>query len=180
MPQIWVLEYDGIPPAEVFNSASGFSTPVVINTQTDRGYYYKNSVGVTPLAAGDEWTYVYLTSDYPVVASSPVVIPGLAFAPEASSTYLVEAQLLVQTDTLNNGPSPGVDWPGGISLGGIKISIPEGSTGEALFNGNHLADGRAVPATFPASAPFLSLINSTFTMGGSPSGNFSLTISSAS
>lgn len=154
MPQIWVLEYDGIPPAEVFNSASGFSTPVVINTQTDRGYYYKNSVGVTPLAAGDEWTYVYLTSDYPVVASSPVVIPGLAFAPEASSTYLVEAQLLVQTDTLNNGPSPGVDWPGGISLGGIKISIPESSTGRLFLTGTTSPMGGRSRPLFPLLSPF--------------------------
>ena len=180
MPQIWVLEYDGIPPAEVFNSAGGLSTPLVIDTQADRGYYYKNGTGVTPLAAGDEWTYVYLTSDYSLLSATPTIIPGLAFTPEASSTYMVEAQLLVQTDTLNNGPSPGVDWPSGLTLGGIKITVPESSTGEALFNGNHLADGRAVPATFPASEPLLSLISSTFTVGGSPSGNFSLTISSAS
>lgn len=184
MPQIWVLEYDGVPPAEVFNSASGFSTPIVIDTQTDQGYYYKNGTGVTPLAGGgsggDGWTYLILSADYTVVNSSPVAIPGLSFTPTAFSSYVVEAQLLVQTNVVDNGPSPGVDWPGGISLGGVKITIPESTTGEAVFNGNHTADGRAVPATFPASTPLLGLACSTFTMGGSPSGNFSLTISSAS
>lgn len=180
MSQIWVLEYTGVPPAEVFNSASGLSTPLVIDSTEDRGYYYKNGTGVTPLAGGDEWTYLELSSDYSIASTSPVVIPGLAFAPEASSEYIVEAHLIVQTDTLDNGPAPGVDWPGGISLGGIKITIPEGTTSEAVFNGNHLADGRAIPATFPQSSPLLGIVASTFKMGASPSGNFSLTISSAS
>ena len=183
MAQIWVLEYTGVPPAEVFNSASGFSTPIVIDTQTDQGYYYKNGTGVTPLAGGgsggDGWTYLILSADYTVVNSSPVAIPGLAFTPEASSTYIVEAQLLVSTDIVDNGPAPGVNWPSGLSAGVVRIIIPESSTSEAVFNGNISADGRAIPATFPVNTILPGAVASTFSSGASPSGNFALTLSSA-
>lgn len=178
MSQIWVLEYTGVPPAEVFNSTGGRSTPLVIDNTDDTAYYYKEGTGVTPLAA-DSWTYLYLTSDYTLLSSTPTDIPGLAFTPEASSTYIVEAQLLVSTDIVDNGPAPGVNWPSGLSSGVVRITVPESSTSEAVFNGNISADGRAIPATFPVNTILPGAVASTFSSGASPSGNFALTLSSA-
>lgn len=56
MPQIWVLEYTGVPPAEVFNSTAGWGTPIIVNSATGIAYYYKEGTGVqainSPSAAG--------------------------------------------------------------------------------------------------------------------------------
>ncbi len=178
MAQIWVIESDGIPPATLFNSTQGLGTPIAIDKNTQIAYYYDSTLGVTPFGS-DGWTYLVLDSDFTVVSSTPTVVPGLSFIPEASSTYLVEAELMVETATLNNGPSPGVSWPSGLTRGVIRISTPQSSTSEALFLGNSSANGRAVPATFPVNTILPAEVSSTFLVGASPSGNFSLTLSSA-
>lgn len=43
---IWVVEYDGVPPAEIFSSAQGRGTPIVVDKNTGFAYYYKSGVGV--------------------------------------------------------------------------------------------------------------------------------------
>lgn len=178
MAQIWVIESDGVPSPELFNSTQGLGTPVAIDKNTQIAYYYDSSLGVTPFGS-DGWEYLILTSDFTVVSSTPTVVPGLSFTPDVSSTYRVEGQLMVETNTLNNGPAPGVSWPSSLTRGVIRISIPESSTGEALFLGNSSSNGRAVPSTFPASTLLPSEVSSTFVSSGSTSGDFSITLSSA-
>ena len=46
MALIWVGTYNGVPPAEAFASTQGFGTPVIVNTATGIGYYYKEGTGV--------------------------------------------------------------------------------------------------------------------------------------
>lgn len=45
--QTWVIEYNGVPPAEVFSTTAGFGTPIVIDMTTGFAYFYKTGVGVT-------------------------------------------------------------------------------------------------------------------------------------
>lgn len=179
--QVWVIESDGVPAPELFNSTQGLGTPIAIDKNTQIAYYYDSTLGVTPFggSGGDGWTYLLLSSDYTVTSSTPVSVPGLSFTPEASSEYRVEGQLMVETDTLNNGASPGISWPSGLTRGVIRISAPASSTGEALYLGNTSSSGRAVPATSPASTLLPSEISATFLTGASPSGDFAITISSA-
>lgn len=179
--QIWVIESDGVPSPELFNSTQGFGTPIAIDKNTQIAYYYDSTLGVTPFggSGGDGWTYLLLSSAYTVTSSTPIPVPGLSFTPEASSEYRVEGQLMVSTDTLNNGAAPGVSWPSGLTRGVIRISAPQSSTSEALYLGNTSSSGRAVPSVSPASTLLPAEISSTFLTGASPSGDFSITISSA-
>lgn len=186
MAHIWVFEHAGVPGEELFNSAQGLSTPIIIDNTTQIAYYYDAVLGVTAIAGSggggpgsDGWTYLILTADVTAGSASPAVIPGLAFTPVSGSEYRVEGQLLVETNLLDNGPSPGVSWPSGLTSGVIRLSVPESSTGEALLLGNISANSRAVPSTFPVNTALPCEISATFLSGGAVSGDFAITISSA-
>jgi hypothetical protein len=213
--QTWVIEYDGVPPAEVFSTTAGFGTPIVIDKTTGFAYFYKTGAGVTlidsPAGGGisdhgaltglldddhpqylteargdllyqplgsptDSWTYIWLSSDVTVSSTTPVSV--FSFAPSASTKYIVEGQLIVETSSSSNGPCPGISWPSGLSSGVAKLTAPKGATSEAVFLGNSSASGRAVGTGASASTPYPASVNSTFTTGGSPSGNFVINISS--
>lgn len=215
--QTWVIEYNGVPPAEVFSTTAGFGTPIVIDMTTGFAYFYKTGVGVTlidsPAGGGisdhgaltglldddhpqylteargdllyqplgsptDSWTYIWLSSD--VTASSTTPVSVFSFTPSASTKYIVEGQLIVETSSSSNGPCPGVSWPSGLSSGVVRISAPTSGSSEALFLGNSSASGRAVGSGASASTPYPASVNATFTVGGSPSGTFVVNISSES
>jgi len=178
--QVWVIESDGVPDEALLNSNQGLGTRIAVDSNTDIGYYYKSGNGVTPLAGGgvDRWTYLIFNTDFTIVSSTPTVLTATAFTPIADSVYRVEGQLMLETDTANNGPCPGVDWPSGLTSGVIRFTTAEGTLTEALLNANDGANDRVEPATFPANTVLPADFSCTFLTGSSPSGDFALTISS--
>lgn len=173
---IWVIEHDGVPSAELFSSTQGQGTPIVIDKNTQIPYYYDTDLGVTPFGSSG-WTYLFLASDVTSQSSTPADVTGLTFTPDASSRYAVEGMLMVETDTLNKAPRIGVNWPSGLTRGTARISVPSSTSAETLAFGNSTADVECQPSTFPASTLLQAEIRATFLSGGSPSGNFAVTLS---
>jgi len=48
----WVGTCEGTPPDSLFGTTKGAGTPLVIDTLSNKGYFYKSGVGPTPLAGG--------------------------------------------------------------------------------------------------------------------------------
>lgn len=125
----------------------------------------------------DAWTYVYLTADE-TVSSTTAATTLLTFTPAAEKHYIVEGQLFVSTSDATNGPCPGVSWPTGLDIGAISMRVPNSSTASSEYHFDNSAPGRAVSTGIPANQFFPSELNATFITGVSPSGDFTITISS--
>lgn len=171
-----IFVYPGVPTADLFANTQAEGSNVIIDSTTDIAYYYKEGTGVLPLA-GDPWTYLTLASDFTATSSTPANIPGLAFTPSASQTYVVEGQLLLRSEGTTIGVKPGVSWPTGLTDGAARIDTPNSSSSVVLANLNYSSSGSASGTDFPTSdTSFLGLLSATFLAGASPSGDFQLTL----
>lgn len=140
---------------------------------------HDDGAGTLIVTALDRWTYVRLTSDA-TSSSTTAANTSLAFTPAANKRYEIEGNLRIQTSLAATGPRPALDWPTGLSGGSyymvgptagatdaIEIFAPAGSTTGPILLGLPLAD-----TNYPV------LIDAEFTTGGSPSGDFVVTLAS--
>ena len=129
------------------------------------------------LDALPEWTYVKLAADLEVSSATPVV-SLLAFTPAAATQYLVEGQLFMESSDITVGACPGINWPTGISLGAVELRAPYSETTQNLVNITAGTDDRVEITSMPlADTPYLALLAGSFLTGGSPSGDFVVTLS---
>jgi len=132
-------------------------------------------------SGGDGWTYVVLTSEFDTTSATAVTVTGLTFTPAASATYLVEGLLILGTTTdANIAPQPGISWPSGLSgHGGGRLVNASSSAGNVNINGTQGTNFVANNASFPAlDAGYVCEVRAVFTTGGSPSGDFEITLES--
>jgi hypothetical protein len=140
----------------------------------------KSDVGHTHAGGGsDPWTYVKLASDFVTSSSTAVAVTGLAFAPAAAQTYVVEGFFFVRTATATVGPRPGVTWPTGTTDGAAAVDVTSSATAKVFANGNPagavLAPVGGLPTT---TASWPSSLWATLVTGASPSGNLQITLAS--
>lgn len=137
----------------------------------------------TTLSAGggsDPWTYVRLSSDFTISTTANNTVTGLAFAPAATTNYEIEGRFLLQTATATAGARPGVAWPTGYSDGAAVTSAPNSLTAMALQFGTPAAGtANAASTGLPVvNRSYLGQMSAVLIMGGSPSGNFQITLAS--
>lgn len=130
-------------------------------------------------------TYVVQASDQTTgtPGTTKVDITDLNFTPSASTTYLVEFFLMIETNNINNGVELGIDWPGGMNenTGAIQMFFTNAlSTSATFLRGEGGATDFAALGTSltPANTPMPHWGWALVDVGGSPTGNFSLTIAS--
>lgn len=134
----------------------------------------------TPSGGSDPWTYVVLGSDFTISTTSNNNVTGLSFAPSANERYHIEGYYLLQTATATTGARPGIAWPGGSTDSGAYTQAPNSLTAVAMQHGT------AAAGTANAASTGLPVVNRSYAgqmqaillMGGSPSGNFQITLAS--
>jgi len=133
---------------------------------------------VTIAASADPWTYVRLLADFSTSGTANANTL-LAFTPLANTMYEIEGRFLLQCDVVTTGPRPGISWPGGALQDGAWMVAPSSATAfVSRFWG--------APTTFNAANTGLPVINEGFygqvsallRMGGSPTGDFTITLAS--
>lgn len=128
---------------------------------------------------GDPWTNVILGSDFTISTTSNNNVTGLNFTPSANTRYLVEVSLLLRTATATTGPRPGFSWPAGLSDGGAWMQAPNSATVYALRSWGPINTQNAASTGLPdTTSSHLAIGGAYFITGGSPSGNFQVTLAS--
>lgn len=149
---------------------------------TSAGLFVRvNGVTIGPLvdSAPDLWTYVILGSDFTISTTANNSVTGLAFTPAASETYEIEGLFLLRTSVTTTGARPGVAWPTGYSDGAVEITAPNSNTAFATQLRNAGTTANAASTGLPATtASYLGKMKALMVMGGSPSGNFQVTLAS--
>lgn len=140
-------------------------------------YYHLTQTEHASIVAGlDSWTYVKLTSDQVVTATSGVAT-ALAFTPAANALYEVEGQLWLRSSDIASGPQPGVAWNTGNSDGVAHITTTEGGSTVAMVNLPTGTDAAALATSFPDTTnSYPAQVKASFKTGGSPSGAFTITL----
>jgi len=83
----WVGTCEGTPPDSLFGTTKGAGTPLVIDTLSNKGYFYKSGVGPTPLGGSFRGTREVSTSGAALSTDEIVVatVTGLTLTvPKAS------------------------------------------------------------------------------------------------
>lgn len=135
----------------------------------------------TPAGGSDPWTKVVLGSDFTTTSNTAVNVTGLAFAPAANKTYVVEFYLLLRTNTATVGPRPGLAYPTGLTDAGHFIETPNSATTAAFNYSGGATAGSAISTGVPnTTASWLAHGKALLVAGASPSGNFQITLFSES
>lgn len=140
-------------------------------------YYHLTQAEYTALSApSDSWTYVKITSDTPVSGSTNV----FSFTPAANTLYEVEGQLWLTSASASKGPQPGVAWNSGNTSGVAFVETTESTTTTKIANLTNGTNGRALATSFPdATNAYPAQVKASFKTGGSPSGDFAVTLQSS-
>lgn len=128
----------------------------------------------------DPWTYVVLESDFTISTTSNNNVTGLSFTPAADTRYHIEGYYLLSTATNTVGARPGIAWPTGYSDGASYTQAPNSKTALAMQNGNPVTGtANAASTGLPvANRSYAGQMQAILLMGGSPSGNFQITLAS--
>lgn len=126
------------------------------------------------------WTYVVLGSDFTISTTANNTVTGLNFTPAANRNYEILGRFLLQTSVVTTGARPGIAWPTGYSDGGAMTFAPNSVTASAQrhhspVTGTQNAASTGLPVI---NRSYLSTMEAVLIMGGSPSGNFQITLSS--
>lgn len=167
-------------PALVDPGSAGFRGQV--GTGTADTTTFLRGDGSWQLPAYDPWQTVTLGSDFNLLSTTQTAVTGLAFTPSASTTYLIELWILIKTAGAAAGTRPGIDWPTGLSHQGAWVMAPSTATTVAQRNwGPTTAGQAAIAAGATTTADFyLAVGRALMVVGGSPSGNFQITVSGES
>lgn len=112
----------------------------------------------------EPWTYVTLPTTAATTDTAGLVT-DLAFTPEPESSYLFEANLLLQTDTALTTAQPGLEWPTDTVDGAARVLGPSVGVSLTPSGGPPLPNENA-----------LSKIEGQLVTGPSPSGPLAVTI----
>lgn len=132
-----------------------------------------------PSGGTDPWTYVKLASDFTTGNATPTNVTGLAFAPAASQTYVIEGMLLLRPSSATVGARPGIAWPTGSTDGAAYVDAPSTAAAVIMSFGNPSAAHQALSTGQPTTtASWLGSLMATLIMGAGPGGNFQVTLQS--
>lgn len=127
----------------------------------------------------DPWTYVKLSSDFSTTTTTNSSVTGLAFAPAANKTYEVEGVLLVRTSVTTTGPRPGIAYPSGLTDAASSIYTPNSNTASAQRHQGAISTQNAASTGLPTTTDsYMADVRALLIVGGSPSGNFQITLAS--
>jgi hypothetical protein len=127
----------------------------------------------------DPWTYVKLAADFTTSVATSANVTGLAFAPQANQTYVVEGFFLLRTATATVGPRPGVAWPTGTSDGAAQIEVTNSATAQQYGAGNPSGAFNGASTGVPTTTgSWPGALWATVVTGASPSGNVQITLAS--
>jgi hypothetical protein len=133
----------------------------------------------TPGGGSDPWTVIKLGSDFTATDATPANVTGLGFTPSANKTYMIRGYFLLRSTATAAGVRPGVTWPTGITDGAAKISSPNALTTEVIANVDGGTSGFAASAATPnTTGSWLGGVEAMLVTGGSPSGDFQITLQS--
>lgn len=129
-------------------------------------------------APDDPWTYVFLDTAAITTLTSDTAT-DLFFAPDANKRYVVEAWLYLQAAATTTGPRPGISWPTGTVQNAAMVIAPTSATAfVSRFWGNTTTANAASTGVPVANEGIFGKVEAMFVTGGSPSGNFAITIAS--
>ncbi len=139
-----------------------------------------NTITVSATSGADPWTYIKLGSDFVTSSATAVNVTSLAFTPDVSSTYVVEAYFLLRTTTATVGPRPGIAWPlSGVTDGAGDIQTTSAAGTNVFQNGSAAAAILAPVGGLPnTTASWPAIARAVFTTGASVSGNFRIQLAS--
>ena len=159
------------------SGASGSGAPyaeITLGTNLSMSGTTLNATG-----GGSSWTNVILGSDFVSSSASNTNVTGLSFTPAASTTYLVEIHLLLRTAAAATGPRPGIAFPTGMTDSGAWMQAPNSVTASAQRWWGTTATANAASTGVPnTTSSWMAIGGALLIMGGSPSGDFQITIAS--
>lgn len=126
----------------------------------------------------DVWTTVSAPATFTSNVTTAADIPGLAFTPEANKNYEVEALLLIRSTATTTGVRIGWNPPTGLNDGGVNIDVPVSAASRTFSNAGGAAsqaNGTSMPVV---NVSYLSTVKGFLRVGPTPSGDFTLTLSS--
>lgn len=139
------------------------------------------TVSLGGAAAGETWTSVALGSNFGTASLTAQNVTGLKFTPAASTTYLVEFYLLLQTANAAVGPEPGLSWPTGLTTQGAWLRAPiTVATAAERWWGAASAAGAATTGLPDTTNPYLATGRALLVAGGSVSGDLQVTLQAQS
>lgn len=157
------------------DSGSGDPQEITLGTNLSMSGTTLNATG----GGGSSWTNVILGSDFVSSSTSNVNVTGLSFTPAASTTYLVEIHLLLRTAAAATGPRPGIAFPTGMTDFGAWLQAPNSATASAQrWFGPSTTANAASTGLGDTTNSWMAIGQAMLIMGGSPSGNFQITIAS--
>lgn len=128
----------------------------------------------------DQWTYAVLGSDFDNATTANNAVTGLNFTPQANKRYHIEGLYLLQTAVAATGARPGISWPSGYTDGAAFTAAPNSTTAFASQFGTPAAGTANAASTGLAviNRSYLGRMEAILVTGGSPSGNFQVTLAS--
>ena len=133
---------------------------------------------VTVLTNGG-WNEVVLGSDFTISTTSNNNVTGLAFTPVANKRYIVKGMFLLRTATATVGARPGVAYPTGLTDAAHRINAPNSNTAEAQRHQGAISTANAASTGLPTTTDsYLSELDGILIVGGSPAGDFQITLAS--
>lgn len=151
-----------------------------INTYDGKLFIKKDNGTESIIEVGsDPWTYVKLSSDY-VVSTTTNSDSFLRFTPSASTHYVVEGMLFLQTAATTTGARPGIKWPtGGINqnIAWVTSSMSVTTFASRFWGGTTTANA-ASTAIGGANKSFYGKIEASFVTSPYPNGDFIITLAS--
>jgi len=171
------FQYPGAPNADVFANSQAQGSVLVVDTTTDELWYYKEDSGARKIFSDGGWTYIKLASDFTISNTSPTPVTGMAFTPDPSSEYIVEGQLMLEGSSAGLGVCLGISWPSGLDRGVFRAVSSKTDADDWRLNNYYPTNANLAATSNPnANTPYPASLESTFLTGGSPSGNFALTL----
>jgi hypothetical protein len=174
---VWVHVTPSEPGEEAFSSARGLGTPIVIDDSSGSAYYLSPSSGIT-LLGGGSITYLELASgDFSTTSVSPQISP-ISFSPEPSTTYVVEGQLGLETDSAVKGPKVYLNLPSSLERGFISLKGAYSTSAERLAFFSHSTNPASLAISGMAqNTPLPCSFTCSFTTGAGSTGDFSIGLS---
>lgn len=136
------------------------------------------NVALAAIEPSDPWTYVRLLADFSTSTTANAATL-LAFTPLADTMYEIEGRFFLQSTVVTTGARPGISWPGGSLQDGAWMVAPSSATAFASrFWGAPTTANAASTAMPVINEGYYSQVSAVLVMGGSPTGDFTITLAS--
>lgn len=122
------------------------------------------------------WTWMESSLDFSTSSTVATTTP-FSFTPIASKSYCVEGQLLLETNSISAGPVISLEFPTDVTKGMISLKAASSSSTEVMYHGTPDDPAELAVSGIPANTPLPAWLQIYFTTGSSPTGDFSVLLS---